>query len=58
MDEAIKKIVLLMVCLAILGCIIAGVHYFVIDLPLQQAAALHAPTNRLNTFWLSPLFLG
>jgi hypothetical protein len=44
MDDAIKKNILLMVCLAILGCIIAGVHYFVIDLPIQQAA-LHAPAN-------------
>jgi len=44
MDEAIQKIVLVMVCLAILGCIIAGVHYFAIDLPIQQAA-LHAPAN-------------
>ena len=48
MDEAIKKIILVMVCLAILGCIIAGVHYFAIDLPLQQAAALHAPANVAN----------
>lgn len=45
MDEGIKKIVLVMVSLAILGCIIAGVHYFGIDLPIQQAAALHAPAN-------------
>ena len=49
MDEAIKKIILLMVGLAILGCIIAGVHYFAIDLPIQQAA-LHAPTNRPMNF--------
>ena len=44
MDEAIKKIILLMLCLAILGCIIAGVHYFAIDIPIQQAV-LHAPAN-------------
>ncbi|MFA4859351.1 hypothetical protein [Methanoregula sp.] len=44
MDEVIKKIVLLMVYLAILGCIIAGVHYVVIDLPMQQAA-LQPPPN-------------
>ena len=48
MDEAIKKIVLVIVCLAILGCIIAGVHYFAIDLPIQQAA-LHVPANYLVT---------
>ena len=44
MDEAIQKIVLVMVCLAILGCIIAGVHYLAIDLPVQQAA-LSVPMN-------------
>ena len=47
MDEFIKKIVLVMAYLAILGCIIAGVHYFAIDLPLQQAA-LHAPANGIS----------
>ena len=47
MDEFIKKIVLVMVYLAILGCIIAGVHYFAIDLPIQQAA-LHAPANGIS----------
>ena len=49
MDEAIKKIVLVMVCLAILGCIIAGIHYFAIDLPIQQVA-LHTPTNKMPKF--------
>jgi hypothetical protein len=49
MDESLKKIVLLMVCLAILGCIIAGVHYVAIDLPLQ--AALHTPRNGMMDIW-------
>jgi hypothetical protein len=47
MDEIVKKIVLVMVCLAILGCIIAGLHYIAIDLPIQQAA-LHVPANDLG----------
>lgn len=47
MDEAMKKIVLVMVCLAILGCIITGVHCVAIDPPIQQAA-LHAPTNCIS----------
>ncbi|MFA4859792.1 hypothetical protein [Methanoregula sp.] len=34
-----------MVYLAILGCIIAGVHNFAIDILIQQQAALHAPPN-------------
>ncbi|WP_292420211.1 hypothetical protein [Methanoregula sp.] len=46
-----KKIVLLMVCLAVLGCIIAGVHYVAIDLPLQQAA-IHAPGNGMMDPWI------
>jgi len=50
MEEAIRKIVLVMVYLAILGCIIAGVHYVAIDLPIQQAA-LHAPANGMMDTW-------
>jgi len=50
MDEATRKIVLVMVGLAILGCIIAGVHYLAIDLPIQQAA-LHAPANGMSDPW-------
>jgi len=49
-DEATRKIVLVMVCLAILGCIMAGVHYAAIDLPIQQAA-LHTPANGMMDTW-------
>ncbi len=48
MDEGIRKIILLMICLAVLGCILAGVLHVTIDLPLQQEA-LHAP----KTVWLA-----
>ena len=44
MNEAIKKIVLIMVCLAVPGYIMAGVHYVAIDLPIQQDS-FHAPVN-------------
>ena len=44
MDYAINKIVLAMVCLAVPGCIMAGVHYVAIDLPIQQAA-VQVPVN-------------
>ena len=47
MDEALRNIVLVMVCLAIPGCILAGVHYVAIDLPVQQAA-LHVPANSVS----------
>jgi hypothetical protein len=37
------RLVLFIICLAITGSIIAGVHYFAIDLPQQQN--MQAPTN-------------
>ncbi|WP_158491367.1 hypothetical protein [Methanoregula formicica] len=42
-----KSLVKFMICLAIAGTIIALVWYFAIDLPVQQAAAIHVPTNTL-----------
>jgi hypothetical protein len=50
MDEAMKKIIRFMVYLVILGCIMAGVHYFAIDLPIQRAA-LHIPANGMTDPW-------
>jgi hypothetical protein len=44
-SDALKKLVIFMVALAILGTIIALAGYFAIDLPIQQAA-LHAPVSR------------
>ena len=38
--------VLFIVCLAIAGSFVAGVHYVAVDLPLQkEQAALHASLN-------------
>lgn len=44
MDDVMKKLVLLITGLAILGAIIGLILYFGIDLPLQQAG-LQAPMN-------------
>lgn len=43
-SDALKKLVWFIIALAILGTVIAMLHYFAIDLPIQQAA-LHAPVN-------------
>ena len=43
-SDALKKLVWFIIALAILGTVVAMLHYFAIDLPLQQAA-LHAPAN-------------
>jgi len=43
-SDALKKLVWFIIALAILGTVIAMIHYFAIDLPLQQAL-LHAPAN-------------
>jgi len=39
----LARLVLFAICLAVAGSIVAGVHYFAVDLPGQQA--LHAPMN-------------
>ncbi|MCK9631296.1 MAG: hypothetical protein M0R30_06595 [Methanoregula sp.] len=44
-SDALKKLVIFMIALAILGTIIALAWYFAIDLPIQQAAALNVPEN-------------
>jgi hypothetical protein len=43
-SDALKKLVWFIIALAILAIVLAMLHYFAIDLPIQQAA-LHAPTN-------------
>lgn len=43
-SDALKKLVIFIIALAILGTVIALAWYFVVDLPLLQAA-LHAPGN-------------
>jgi hypothetical protein len=42
--DALKKLVVFIIALAILGTIIALSWYFAVELPLQQAA-LHPPMN-------------
>jgi hypothetical protein len=37
------RLVLFMICLSIAGSIVAGAHYYAVDLPQQQT--LQAPTN-------------
>jgi hypothetical protein len=44
-SDALKKLVIFIVALAILGTLVAFAGYFVVALPLQQAAALQAPSN-------------
>ena len=39
----LARLVLFMVCLSVAGSIVAGVHYYAVDLPEQQS--LQAPTN-------------
>lgn len=42
----LARIVLFMVCLSIAGTIVSGVHYFMVDLPHQNA--MQAPENRIE----------
>jgi hypothetical protein len=44
-SDALKKLVIFIIALAILGTIIAPAWYFAVDLPIQQAAALDVPEN-------------
>ena len=44
----LARLVLFIVCLSIAGSIIAGVHYFAIDLPQQNA--LQAPENSAGKY--------
>jgi len=43
--DALNELMKFIICLAILGAIIAFVLYFAVELPVQQAA-LHVPLNR------------
>ena len=40
------RLVLFMICLSIAGTVVAGAHYFTVDLPQQKA--LPAPANGQN----------
>ena len=43
-SDALMKLLKFIICLAILGTIIALAWYFAVEIPLQ-AAALHVPAN-------------
>lgn len=45
--DALKNLITFMIALAIIGTIIALAWYFAVDLPIQQAASIHVPTNVL-----------
>ena len=49
-SDALKKLVMFIIALAILGTVVAMLHYFAIDLPIQQAA-LHVPANGMMDPW-------
>ncbi|MHB8164799.1 MAG: hypothetical protein ACYDDV_10755 [Methanoregula sp.] len=42
-DTPLGRLVLFMVCLSIAGSLVAGAHYFAVDLPAQKA--ITAPAN-------------
>lgn len=42
-ESPLARLVVFMVCLSVAGGIVAGVHYYTVDLPQQQS--LQAPTN-------------
>ena len=41
--SSLARLVLFIVCLAIAGSFVAGIHYFTVDLPAQKA--VQAPAN-------------
>lgn len=47
-SDVLKNLVIFMIRLSIPGTVIALAGYFAVDLPLQQAAALHAPVNIID----------
>jgi len=49
-SDALKKLVWFIIALAIVGTVVAMLHYFAIDLPIQQAA-LHTPANDMRDPW-------
>jgi len=44
----LARLVLFIVCLSIAGSIVAGVHYYAVDLPQQQN--VQAPTNSCGNY--------
>jgi len=41
----LARLVLFLVCLSITGSIVAGAHYYAIDLPEQKALSEYPPAN-------------
>ena len=46
-ESPLARLVLFMVCLSIAGSLVAGVHYYAVDLPVQKE--LLAPTGTIPT---------
>lgn len=45
----LARLILFMVCLSIARSIVAGAHYYAIDLPDQERSALQQPENARTT---------
>lgn len=46
----LSRLVLFMVCLSVAGSIIAGAHYYAVDLPEQNAQSLTPPSNQWHNY--------
>ena len=44
-QSPIARLILFIVCLAIAGSIVGGIHYVAVDLPQQKEAMLTVPQN-------------
>ncbi len=44
-QSPLARLMLFLVCLAVVGSIVAGVHYYAIDLPLQEHISILQPEN-------------
>ena len=47
----LARLVLFMVCLSVAGSIMAGAHYYAVDLPEQNAKLLTPPSNEYENYW-------
>jgi len=41
----LARLMLFLICVSVAGSIVAGVHYYTVDLPKQEAQALLTPKN-------------
>lgn len=51
-QSPLARLVLFVVCLAIAGSIVAGVHYYAVDLPAQNI--IHPPANSVCNYHQKP----